>query len=561
MRSRNGIESRPGVAVGTRASLRVILIACVALQLACGSRGAPLPPVYPSPPAIAGLTVAQRGTFAILRFPVPPAATTQGGEDVEVETVEIMVYAERYPVLTADMMVAGLERRAEVMLTDAAVDARDARAAAAAAAEAAALAAADPTADPTAPPPVLPTTSTGPSRTPDQELLHRVPPDLLQSWRSAGLPADSLVEASVRFNAAIDSLWSRLQLPNTVIDVQRPIRLPDRGTIAAASEAVLRPTVFERPLVVGVFLNRATVSRSIPYEQLVDLLVGDMVQVAVPVGVPAPGELRTRYFFAVRSRSDHQTPGDVTGIMPLAPATVPVAPGATLATVSGEGVVLTWAAPSGDLSLRRLDPVDVRYNVYRTLPGEVALANPLNPTPLVEASFTDRSMVWGETYVYEVRAFVPLGGALRRESEGSFAAEVTLIDTFPPAPPTALRIARAGTQVTLQWSPSASIDLLGYRVYRHAAPAPPVPTRFDPAADPTVTVQPPAAGQRVDEEGVNPMIEAGWELISVDLVQFGRYTDRNPEPGVRYAYAVEAVDRENNVSALLVGEESGNVDR
>ena len=57
------------------------------------------------------------------------------------------------------------------------------------------------------------------------------------------------------------------------------------------------------------------------------------------------------------------------------------------------------------------------------------------------------------------------------------------------------------------------------------------------------------------------MIAAGWELASEDLVQFGRYTDRNPEPGVRYAYAVEAVDRENNVSALLVGEESGNVDR
>ena len=57
------------------------------------------------------------------------------------------------------------------------------------------------------------------------------------------------------------------------------------------------------------------------------------------------------------------------------------------------------------------------------------------------------------------------------------------------------------------------------------------------------------------------MIEAGWELVSEELVQFGRYTDRNPEPGVRYAYAVEAVDRENNVSALLVDEESGNVDR
>ena len=555
-------SGRPGVAALTRTSQQVAgLMACVALQLACGSRGAPLPPVYPNPPAIAGLTAAQRGTFAILRFPIPPAAATVGAEVLEVEAVEVMIYAERYPVLTADMMVAGLERRAELMLVDAVAADRDARAAAAAAAEAAEAAAADPTADPTAPPRVPPATSTRPSRTPDEELLRRVPRDLLQTWRAAGLSADGLVETAARFNGAVDTLWSRLRLPGMMLDLQQSIRLPDRGTIAVASEEVLRPAVFERALAVGVFLGRATVSRSIPYQQLKDLLVGDMVQVAVPLGVPAPGDLRTRYFFAVRARSERQKPGDVNAVMSLAPAPVPVAPGEALATVSSEGVMLTWDAPSGDLSLRRVDPGVLLYNVYRSLSGEVMLPDPLNPTPLVERTFTDRSMLWGETYVYEVRAFVPLGGALQRESEGTFSAEVTLIDTFPPAPPTALRIARAGTQVTLQWSPSASIDLLGYRVYRHAVPAPPVPARFNPTADPTATDQPPAAGRRIDEEGANPMIAAGWELVSEDLVQFGRYTDRNPEPGVRYAYAVEAVDRENNLSALLVGEESGNVDR
>ena len=51
------------------------------------------------------------------------------------------------------------------------------------------------------------------------------------------------------------------------------------------------------------------------------------------------------------------------------------------------------------------------------------------------------------------------------------------------------------------------------------------------------------------------------KLISEQLVQFGRYTDRDPQAAVQYAYAVEAVDREYNVSALLVGEESGNLDR
>ena len=533
-------------------------MACVALQLACGSRGAPLPPVYPNPPAITGMTAAQRGTFVIVRFPIPPRVATVGSEALAVESVEIMVYAERYPVLTADMLVAGIARRAEVMRSDAIAADQDARAEATALAEAAA---ADPTADQATLQRAITLPSTRPSRTADEELLHRVPPVLLENWRSEGLTTDSLLESAQRFNGTVDTLWSQLRLPGMVLDLQQSIRLPDSGTIAVASEEVLRPTVFERRLAVDVFLSRATVSRSIPYEQLEDLLVGEMVQVAVPLGVPSPGDLRTRYFFAVRARSERRTPGDVNAVVSLAPAPVPVAPGEALATLSSEGVVLTWDAPSGNLSLRRLDPGVLLYNVYRSLPGEFMLPDPLNPTPLVEPTFTDRSILWGETYVYEVRAFVPLGGTLRRESEGAFSPEVTLIDTFPPAPPTALQIARAGTQVTLQWSPSASIDLLGYRVYRHAVPAPPVPARFDPTADPTATDQPPAAGQRVDEEGAISMIAAGWELASEDLVQFGRYTDRNPEPGVRYAYAVEAVDRENNVSALLVGEESGNVDR
>ncbi len=552
-------EGWPGVAASTRTSQRVAgLMACVAMQLACGSRGAPLPPVFPNPPAIAGMTAAQRGTFVIVRFPIPPPAATVGNEGLQVESVEIMVYAERYPVLTADMLVAGIERRAEVMRSDAVAADLDARAAATALAEAVA---ADPTADPATLQRATTPLSTRPSRTPDEELLHRVPPELLESWRSEGLPTDSLLESAGRFNGAVDTLWSRLQLPGTVLDLQRAIRLPDPGAIAMASEAVLLPTVYERSVAPDVFLRRATVSRSIPYDDLEDLVIEDRVQVAVPVGVPAMGDLRTRYFFAARARSERQTPGDVTTVVPLAPAPVPVAPGGALATLSSEGVVLTWDAPSGDLALRRIDPGVLLYNVYRSLPDEAMLPAPLNPAPLVEPTFTDSSMQWGETYVYEVRALVNLGGTLRRESEGAFSAEVTLIDTFPPAPPTALRIARAGTQVTLQWSPSASIDLLGYRVYRHAVPAPPVPARFDPTADPTATDQPQAAGQRVDEEGPNPMIEAGWELVSEELVQFGRYTDRNPEPGVRYAYAVEAIDRENNVSALLVDEESGNVDR
>ena len=92
-----------------RLALAVLIISSVS-GISCGSRGNPRPPIYPNPPAMLGLTVAQRGTFAVLRFPEPPLLSSMGSEDVELEAVEVLQYAERYPVLTIDALVAGLER-------------------------------------------------------------------------------------------------------------------------------------------------------------------------------------------------------------------------------------------------------------------------------------------------------------------------------------------------------------------------------------------------------------------------------------------------------------------
>ena len=115
----------------TRRQVRGALVLLLPLCAGCGSRGDPRPPVYPGPPAIAGLTVAQRGSFAILRFPEPPIAAQVGADDVELEEVQVLAYAERYPVITAELLIAALDRRSDVMATDAAdqAAAADARAA------------------------------------------------------------------------------------------------------------------------------------------------------------------------------------------------------------------------------------------------------------------------------------------------------------------------------------------------------------------------------------------------------------------------------------------------
>ena len=389
--------------------------------------------------------------------------------------------------------------------------------------------------------------------------------------------------------------------------------LPDAGTIAAASAEMVEAANYERPLAVGAFLGRASISRRIPVEQFQELrndaslTVNGTLQVAIPLGTPSTGALRTRYFFAVRGSSTRQTPGLVTALVPLAPIPVPVPPDPVNVMVGADGVELTWVPPAGDLALRRLDPAALRYNVYRMLPGEIASPNMLNPTPLSETTFTDRGMQWGETYVYEVRALrpatstllgalAPAASTLLRESEGAKTLVVQVIDQYPPAPPTNVNPARVGNRVPLQWTPSLSIDLIGYRVYRHPFPAPSVPERFDPtvpedeageagatapgattpgattavARAPVATTPPqgePAPVATTPPPGepgapaTNEMVDAGWELLTTDPVPFSRFTDTTADPSVRYVYAVEAIDAAGNLSALALGTEPGDNNR
>ena len=549
MRARNSIPSR--LVSGS-------LVALVPILAGCGSRGAPLPPVYPNPPPITGLIVTQRGSFGILRFPPPELSISVGAEDVELESVEVLVYAERYPVLNVDMLIAGLERRREIMIADARAEAAAARARAELEANTAAGIPPPAPDDPDVP------ATTVRRRGADEDAIHRVPEEVLLQWQRQGLADDAILQSARRLANAVQVLWSLLPLPAMILDPsQPPPTLPSAGEIAVASEPILRGAAYERPLQAGAFLGRAAVSRQVPVEQLDEILVDEMLQVAVPLGTPAPGELRTRYFFAVRSKSTQQTPSQVTAVVSMAPVPVPVAPASLDVTIGASGVELTWEAPAGDLLLRRVDPSTLTYNVYRMLPDEIATSTPLNPAPLVAPTYTDGTMQWGETYIYEVRASILGSAPPPRESDGVKADAITVDDLYPPAPPTNVIPTRAGNRVTLQWTPSTSIDIVGYRVYRHPYPAPVVPLRFDPTLETALPGETPVPQGPVarETEGRNEMVEAGWELITDAPVPSSRTTDGNADSAVQYVYAVEAVDPAGNLSALAVGSEAGDRDR
>ena len=151
------------------------------------------------------------------------------------------------------------------------------------------------------------------------------------------------------------------------------------------------------------------------------------------------------------------------------------------------------------------DPFDVK--VPTPLPPAAPLATSLHPVaPLpTDTEFLIRGVTFGVERCFQVRAVDLVFGA----SVLSPASPTTCIspqDTFPPAAPTSLAAIAGSGVISLIWDPNTEKDLAGYIVLRGEAPGD--------------TLQ-----------AVTP------EPISVTS-----FRDDTVKPGVRYVYAVVAVD-------------------
>jgi hypothetical protein len=590
VRSPRGFSERTLI-VGAAAALCLVAIAC-------GHRGDPRPPVYPAPPPIIRLTVSQVGTDAVLRFPLPPAAIEAGNDSIEVDTIEVLVYAERYPVLDLELLATALERHRDLIIEDAILAAEAAAeaerleaireqyedpaegAAAVAAAQAEAAEAAEARAEEEEE-----EEEQGP-RDPDQRLIYHVSPTVRDLWREQGVTADVILDTARNLEAAASTVWTRTGLPTTVLDPSMPMSLPDPAELVELAEVLLAATSYEREIPVETFVTRAGAPQQMSYEDAEERVVEELVQVAHPMGIPSPEEIRTRYFFSARPRSERNVEGEVRTVRSLAPSPVPLSPTHVTTELGLEprlipiplvlpvlipgvdesqppGVNVSWDHSPGDVWGRLLLSSSLVYNVYRIKiteetgeepvadppeepaepiqeelpaattdeassgPREELSATPLNARPLTGTAFIDRDMEWGEVYAYEVRAMVapPLSTG-RRESAGARSEPIEAIDTFPPEAPMNLQVVRAGSQVRLQWSAATETDLRGYRVYRHSLPAP----------------------LELDDT---------WDALTTEPVGSTRFLDSTTESGVRYAYAVISVDNMGNTSEPLIAEEPG----
>ncbi|HEY7190583.1 MAG TPA: fibronectin type III domain-containing protein [Vicinamibacterales bacterium] len=267
------------------------------------------------------------------------------------------------------------------------------------------------------------------------------------------------------------------------------------------------------------------------------------------------GPLRRFYIAMPFSPTGRPGPPTMVAEVPLTP--IPDAPLGVVADVTAGAVSLSWE-PSGGLIgflLERALPIEsspieepagstetgappsadlppgpTRYNVYleiEPLPDAPASAaadplaamEPLNPMPLTGLTLSDPVPgLDGRRRCYTVRALRGRGPNAV-ESEPSLPVCVVPSDNSAPAAPVGVDAKAEAGAITITWEPNSEADLAGYVILRGEA------------GDATLT---PLTGSVVDEP---------------------RYVDRDVRSGVRYVYAVQAVDThlpKPNVSAESV---------
>ena len=228
---------------------------------------------------------------------------------------------------------------------------------------------------------------------------------------------------------------------------------------------------------------------------------------------------------------------------PAVPLTAPPpSPPQPRLEVHENGVVVSWSVPpdarlpiqepaAGTVLVstsRGLDSAPpVKYSVYPVpTPGAgsgpapaggsagKALA-PLTEKPVTALTWTDERVEYGTERCYAVRT-VMTQGSVSIESSPSPVACVTPQDTFPPPAPTALAAVAGEGAISLIWQGVDAADLAGYLVLRGELP----------------------------NGALTPVFEAPLHETT--------YRDEAAKPGVRYVYAVVAVDRATpgNRSAL-----------
>jgi hypothetical protein len=179
--------------------------------------------------------------------------------------------------------------------------------------------------------------------------------------------------------------------------------------------------------------------------------------------------------------------------IPLVP--VPSPPTDITEKVTEAAIVLGWKAPADSVTL-------LAFNVYR---GDDL--QPLNTEPLTTPAYEHPTTLSDQEECFRIRSVATVGAA-RIEGPASEARCVVPRDTFAPAAPKGLAAVATVGQINLIWEANTEQDLAGYVVLR-------------------------------GEAGPSPVLAA----ITPSPITESSFTDATVTPGVRYVYAIVAVDK------------------
>lgn len=183
------------------------------------------------------------------------------------------------------------------------------------------------------------------------------------------------------------------------------------------------------------------------------------------------------------------------------------------AQIVEQSVNIIWTAPQSNVD--GTTPVNILgYNIYRII-NDSDSSKLLNPKPITEHIFADKTFEFGQKYRYFVRT-VSLG-ADGETVESLDSSEITVLplDIFPPAPPSAITIAAAPNNLSIFFATNTEKDIAGYRVYR--------------SKDKNIPVN-------------------EWENLTPDLLTTNTFQDKRVESGQLYYYYLKAFDKTGNVS-------------
>ena len=213
----------------------------------------------------------------------------------------------------------------------------------------------------------------------------------------------------------------------------------------------------------------------------------------------APPKYPTR-IYAVRAVTPGGRPGAPSTRVTVPLVAPPPPPADIVASFTETAIALKWSAPPVPAEA---EGAPITFNVYDRA---AAAAAPLTPEPVAEPAFQRSGVTFGQEQCFAVRSVVRVSG-ISIESEPSAATCVTPRDTFPPAAPADLQAVSSGGVIALIWNANTEADVAGYIVLR-------------------------------GEAGGGTL-----QAITTAPIRETVYRDTTVSPGVRYAYAVVAVDR------------------